>query len=386
MNKIGVLTSLEANHGSCIFNISLNQLLRSIDNEIDVEFLDFLNCKYRTKETLRALKPNFRVPFFNLRRALTLSKSLIEATKIKKIFKLKTLEGLFEEINLLNYSTLIVSKVVWDLSKDALYNYPNVYWLSKSIKANKIAYAVSGHRTNLELLITRKEEIFRSLSGYKLIGVRDEMTQTMMEEIGINKITPVFRVMDPAFFYESITDNLTSLKNKYKISSDRNILGLLFYGKRKIAKMICDLYHKRGYQIISFNMFNPYADINIGHLVNPNEWFELIRLLSFCITDRFHVSAICLRENIPFVAIEPYQPKTQMNSKIFSLLKDFGVEGICYQNPYHIEFDLENFLSICDQVKSNWNDDVSEIVNSHLLFHKKNNKDFLKRMAEVMDS
>ena len=129
-------------------------------------------------------------------------------------------------------------------------------------------------------------------------------------------------------------------------------------------------------------MFNPYADINIGHQVDPEEWAAFYKQLTFCITDRFHASVFCLRDDVPFVAIEPYQPKSLLNSKIYSLLKDFGIEKICYQNTYLPEFDLDRFISTCDQVESNWKADLSDGVRSRLHMQNQSQKEFLELVKQ----
>ena len=386
MKKIGILTTIEANHGSCIFNASLYQLIKGVNQENDVKFLHFLFTAYRFKELMRTLKVNSKIPFYNLRRTITLDRFTKKETPLETFHGLKNLEELLREIDLKGYSTLIVGKVVWDIAAGTPLKFPNVYWLSETIKAKKIAYAISGHRTDLELFKQRKTEAYKYLSNFQLIGVRDDMTQTMMEVAGIDKITPIYRISDPAFLYEPDHVDPQVLLKRYKISPDRPILGLLYYGKENISQRICEVYHKKGYQIINFNMFNPYADINIGHRISPDEWLALIKQLSFCITDRFHISVFCLREDIPFIGIEPYQPKTLLNSKVYSVLKDFEIEKTCYQDTYKPEFNLDYFLSQCDQIEKNWKTDLSAGVRSRLISQNQNQRNFLELVHQIIES
>lgn len=362
----------------------MNQLIKALNQENDVKFLHFLITEYQFSELLRSLKLNTRIPFYNLRRSITLKKFTKKEIPIELFFSIKNLEGLLSEIDVKNYSTLIVGKVVWDISEDVLFKFPNVYWLSEKIKAKKIAYAVSGHRTDLEYFKQRKLEIYKSLCNFQLIGVRDNMTQNMMEVAGIDKEIPVYRITDPAFLYEPTYVDPQVLQERYKISQDRPVLGMLYYGKEKISQRICDVYHKKGYQIINFNMFNPFADINIGHRVTPDEWVALIKQLSFCITDRFHAAVFCLREDIPFAAIEPYKPKSLLNSKVYSLLQYFEVEKICYQDTYLPEFNLDHFISHCNQVESNWKLDHSAAIKSRLLFQNQNQRNFLELVNQII--
>ena len=386
MNKIGILTNIDANHGSCIFNAALYKLIQNLSPEIDVKLLDFLNIKWRLYEFLRLLIVNKGIPFYNLQRAATLSRFTNYEIPVENHKSLKNYEGLCKEFTSREFSTLIVGKVMWDISNDSNLGFPNIYWLSEKINTKKIAYAISGHRTDLKKFEQNKKRVLEILSSFQLIGVRDNMTQTMMEEAGVNKVTPVYRISDPAFLYEPKYIEPAGLLKRYKISADRPILGLLYFGKKDISGIICEHYHHKGYQIINFNMYNPHADINIGHLVTPDEWAALFKHLSFCITDRFHGSVFCLRENIPFMSIEPYPPKTLLNSKIFSVLEDFGIEGLCYQNTYSSGFDIDNFLSVCEHIESSWQKDLSETVRSRLLIQTHNQRAFLKLIKKQIET
>jgi len=382
VNKVGIITNIDANHGSCIFNASICNLIQQLNPENDVHIIDYMNPRWRGIELLRSLKLNNKIPFYNLQRSITLSRFIRNEIPSESLISIRNYDHICEELGSRHYSTLITGKVVWDISYDSPTRFPNIYWFSEKIIAKKIAYAVSGHRTNLEIFREYKQKVFEILASYQLIGVRDDMTQKMMEEAGIDKVVPVYRISDPAFLYSPKHIEPHELLGKFMISSDRPILGLLFYGKEKISHKICEHYHNKGYLIINFNMFNPYADINIGHQVDPEEWAAFYKQLTFCITDRFHASVFCLRDDVPFVAIEPYQPKSLLNSKIYSLLKDFGIEKICYQNTYLPEFDLDRFISTCDQVESNWKADLSDGVRSRLHMQNQSQKEFLELVKQ----
>lgn len=385
MNKIGILTGIDANHGSCVFNSSLYKLIKNLSQENDVHFFDFLNPKFRLNEFLRSLKVNKKIPFYNFRRAITLSKFTNDEIPVEMLFSLNY-DNLCKELISRKHTTLIVAKVVWDISNDSPYEFPNIYWLSKKIHSKKIAYAISGHRTDLAIFKQHKNKILETLASFHLIGVRDNMTQTMMEEACVDKVTPVYRISDPAFLYEPKYIEPESLLKRYRISTDRPLLGLLYYSKQNISGKICEHYHRKGYQIINFNMYNPNADINIGHLVTPDEWAALYKQLSFCITDRFHGSVFCLRENTPFVSIEPFAPKTLLNSKIFSVLQDFGIDNLCYHNTYLPDFNVDRLLSICEYLESNWQKDLSESIHSRLIVQNKAQLVFLMKVKKQIES
>jgi Polysaccharide pyruvyl transferase len=242
MAKIGIMTSIETNHGSCVFNTSLYNLIKSLNLENSVQLVDFINSKSQLRELLRSLKIHKKIPFYNLQRAITLSRYNISATPIHYLNSLKSYENTCEELASSKYSTLIVAKVMWDISNNSKYKFPNAFWLSNKIHVPKIAYAISGHRTDLEVFRKYKKQVLDILSSYQLIGVRDNMTQVMMEEAGVNKVTPVFRLSDPAFLFEPKHIEPETLLKRYKISANRPLLGLLYYGKDSISVNICEHY------------------------------------------------------------------------------------------------------------------------------------------------
>ena len=45
MEKIGIITSVEANHGCCVFNTSLYNLIKQINPENSVQLVEIINSK-----------------------------------------------------------------------------------------------------------------------------------------------------------------------------------------------------------------------------------------------------------------------------------------------------------------------------------------------------
>jgi hypothetical protein len=197
----------------------------------------------------------------------------------------------------------------------------------------------------------------------------------MIDTIGINPHVKVLKVPDPAFMFKIDPADASQILKKYGISNDRPLMGLLLYGKPEFSRSIYQHYRSKGYQVINFNMFNPYVDINLGHKVDTFDWAALFQHLNFCITDRFHCSVFCIKTNVPFVSVEPYEPKRPAQSKILDLLKDFDLTD-CYQNTYHHNFNLKYFLALCEEIESDWEktfqDNVKqklgETITKHVVF------------------
>ena len=380
--KIGILTKVDANHGSCIFDRSLTALLEKNIQDSNVQVVFYPFCKTRLFEFLRALKVNREIPFFNLLRQMRLSQYSRNTINKVNMIAIPSNDGLLNRFEREKYDVIIPSKVVWDITPDYKFPpFPNFYWPSEKLSAQKFAYAISGHRTDMNLFRKKQDEVKRKLAPFKMIGVRDDMTQTMMEVSGVDKIVPVTRITDPAFLYEARKIDLQTLFSRLRVKQDRPWVGLLFFGKPQLSKAVVDHYHARGYKTINFSMYNPFADINIGHRVDPDEWVALFRTLSFCITDRFHGTVFCLREGIPFVSIEPFQPKTLLNSKIYSLLKEFDLIDPCYQDTYKARFSVSELLATCDNLERNWSEEFSTKIQHMVLAKNEEQIKFLRKIC-----
>ncbi|MBN1493529.1 MAG: polysaccharide pyruvyl transferase family protein [Candidatus Omnitrophica bacterium] len=379
MKKIGVLTTVDANHGSSIFNNALNRMLARCSPDYDVRFIRHLSIHRYGYEILRAMKPNMKIPFYNLRRYKKIIDFEYDNLLIDNFPVTGTYESHIREMHSRAYDALIVAKVLWDFStKWFVPRFPNIYWLASDISAIKIAYAISGHRSDLTIFRKYKDQVRRILSSYKLISVRDDITMTMMLEAKVDKEVPVSRIADPAFMYE-YPEYDDDILRKYGIAGDRPILGLLLYGQPMFSANIATHYRDKGYIILNFNMFNRFADYNIGHSVDPYEWAAFFKKLSFCITDRFHCSVMCLKNNIPFVATEPFMPQSIDQSKIYSLLKEFGVTQ-CYQNTLMEGFDITGFKRTCEEIQEQWVRDTAPHVAQKCAEALKQHSDFIDRI------
>lgn len=131
------------------------------------------------------------------------------------------------------------------------------------------------------------------------------------------------------------------------------------------------------------SMFNPYADINLGHLLTPYEWAETFRYLSFCVTDRFHGTIFCLMASKPFIAIEPFAPESLKNSKIYCLLKDFGMTEY-YFNTYRYDFKIPDFIAQAEALRTSWNNETEIKVAIKIMEMRQRNLDFIQRMKQFL--
>ena len=161
----------------------------------------------------------------------------------------------------------------------------------------KIAYGVSGYNSDASLIQFHQDKITKYINDFEIIGSRDRFTHQMVTGHRTRSDGLVEMLPDPTFLYEikptGIGDKLSSLG----VDLTRPILGTLLFGNTELAKEIQANYTAKGYQILALSMYNPYADINLGHLLDPFEWAEVFQYLNFCVSDRFHGTLFCLKNH-----------------------------------------------------------------------------------------
>lgn len=389
MKKLRILTTVHlANPGACIFTEALSHALEETLPDFDVQVLNYLPRKWLFYEFARALNPNPKQPLLNIQRYLVSERFHREKIKLDKnvLTMPASYKGMVHFLEQQGYDALVVGMVIWDLVKQSFIpRFPNIYWLSEKLNAKKIAYAASGHRTDMLLFKENQLAIRKKLNSYSLIGVRDQITLDMVMGAKLDNDIPVMRVPDPAFLHVLEWDSEPTKKvlGKNGVDLSRPLVGFIFHGNEKLARELADFYHTKGYQIISLSMYNAFADVNLAHTLSPHEWANTFPLMSFCITDRFHGTIMCQKAMIPFVSIEPYQPKTQGNSKIFSLLKDFELLD-CYFNQYEEGNTPSSLLEKACFLQEEWQDRYSQVVEKKLLGVMEKHLEFQGKIKTIL--
>lgn len=332
-NKIGILTYHNVtNNGAVAQAYSLSQALTREFGEYQVKILDYLPKTVRRHEFLKMFKPCKRVPLFYAKRYWLFRKfSEANLTMEKELPRGEDIDRFAAFLNKNQYRALVVgSDNIWRISDGRNSpGFPNIYWLTEQIKGRKIAYAASAYGSKPTLVKNHKDTIQRHLDLFDLIGVRDEFTYSMVKDAGVNTNIPLRIVPDPTFLYTLQETDVRAKLSKERIDLDKPILGILIYGRAELSSAIREHYKSQGYQIVALGMYNPYADVNLGHILDPFEWADAFKYLTFCISDRFHGTIFCLKNKTPFISFEPRVVDSLKESKIYSLLKSIDLTD-CY--------------------------------------------------------
>jgi hypothetical protein len=367
------------NNGAFLFAYSLCKLFQEEIRTADIKIINYKSPRLAFYEYLKRFNFLQGIPLFYWRR------SQIWQDFIKKNLDL---DGRFpHSINIAKIQrylskhsdVLIVGMDVWCIvtgTERPLF--PNIYWLPERMEIPKIAYGVSAYNSENNLVKIHQEKISKYLNGFDVIGSRDRFTHNLVTRYRTRSSGLVERIPDPTFHFQIKPTNVRDKLSQIGLDFERPILGLLLFGHRELSQEIKRHFQSKGYQIIALSMYNPFADFNLGHLLNPFEWAEAFQLLSFCITDRFHGTIFCLKNQTPFICIEKDAVLPKSQSKIFDLLSEFNLTN-CYVNPTDEDFSPPRFLQLAAEIESNWNEcfkpdilpKIEIICNHHLEFIQK---------------
>lgn len=381
LKKIGILTYHYAiNEGAILQAYSLSNVLAKYFGKNRVEIIDYHPKRTENKYLISILSVN---PIFAIRKLqrylrlkifiqneLPLSKKRLITDNYDKA--LSFLKGKYDLI-------IVGSDEVWSVQKDWL-PFPNVYWLGRGLGCKKVAFAASANKTNLaELRMNEKKWMKASLEKFDLIGVRDKHTFDLVKSLGIKNLNKLTKVPDPTFMYQIKNTNVKERLIKLGIDLEKPILGILLLDA-KLSAEVRRYYGKKGYQIMALSIFNRYADVNLFDKLNPFEWAEVFKYMTFCITDRMHGVINCLKNQTPFIGVDDEAKYLILESKIYSLLRDFSLLDN-YVNIKKTNYDFDNFFYKAEQAQKNWN--VNKIT-PKLDQMKRSCNIFIKRIEELL--
>jgi len=217
---------------------------------------------------------------------------------------------------------IVGSDEIWKIEKGR--PFPNIYWLSADLSCKKAAFAASAHKLAYkELDADVRNWIREKLLDFSLIGARDNHTMEMIKHMGAFNSASVTRVPDPTFMLDVITFDIKEYLKKNGVNFNKKLLGITFYDKG-MNRGFFKHFRDRGYQIISLTASNKFADVDLSDKLDPLQWACVFKYFSLCITNLFHGTIFCLKNKVPFVAVDFYFNHVYQ-SKLQCLLSEFGI-------------------------------------------------------------
>jgi polysaccharide pyruvyl transferase WcaK-like protein len=372
------------NNGAFLYALALETWLRNVFAPADVKTLDYRSLRLAAYEFLKWLKWMPGAPFFYARRGRMWERELQDHLNLDRDFPRLAGSERLQHLFASRYDALVVGMDVWCMINGTERPvFPNLYWLPEKLDIPKIAYGVSAYNSDRRLIEKFGGQIGEALDGFDVIGARDMFTYEMVQKYRQRKDGLVELIPDPTFILKRVPTRAAEKLAGLGVDLSRPTLGLLFYGDNRLSREIRKHYQHKGYQILALGMYNPAADINLGHVLTPLEWAETLGLMTFCISDRFHGTIFCLKNQTPFVCVEKERALPRQQSKVYDLLKTFNLE-MCYHNPSDAGFDIRQFLALADEVESAWQPELSLGVPEKLESLRQAHEDFSAKMRAVL--
>jgi polysaccharide pyruvyl transferase WcaK-like protein len=364
-NAVRILTYHSVtNNGAVLQAYSLSTALARVLSDYDVKIIDYLPPALRRNEFLKIFKPLPRCPHFYLARFFLYRRFVRAHLRLDRaVPSTRDLDRMIDDLNARQYGALVVgSDNIWRISKAPMSpRFPNIYWSPERVQAKKLAYAASAYGSDPVLIDRYREILQHCLNDFDFIGVRDTFTLELVNSTGVDPGIPVWEVPDPTFLYDLRETAAAEKLTSRGIDLQRPILGVLIFGRAELSARIREHYKAQGYQIVALSMYNPYADLNLGHILDPFEWADVFRYLTFCITDRFHGAIFCLKNATPFISMEPRRLDSLQKSKIYSVLSDIDVRE-AYADVDNQNLQIDSFLTQCAQLQETWDQRAGRIT------------------------
>ena len=280
-------------------------------------------------------------------------------------FRLSDLNPVYEYINS-NYDKLIIgSDVVWNLKYKRYLRrfipqgvfprqaypfftpFPNIYWPSRKLEVPVYSYAAAIGTLEYKWIPNAdRKRIKQSLQLFDIITVRDERTRRFVEFIDAQLSDQVVVVPDPTFGIDLDVSNIDILKEKlagWGVDFSKPVCCFITSDHPALQKF-ANLLRRKGYQIVSLSTKNRLGDVDLfDKFITPQEWSVIFSLFDSCITERMHGAIFCLKNFVSFIALDINETTTDNDSKMVSLMRQFGKEGFVLPKS-HLNVDSLNRL------------------------------------------
>lgn len=325
MKKIATITFHWAkNYGAVLQAFALQKYLKKLGFE--TEILDYVPFRTMILDIVLAIKKGDFAFFRRVKKFKKFRKNELSLSK-KKFYNNKSLFKVADK-----YLAIITgSDQVWNKSftkrgegKPTLSYYLN---FAKD-KTKRISYATSFGTNKLDEEM--KKLIKPELKKFSSISVREKDSVSMLDEIGIHSQT----VVDPTLLL--LAQDYEILADKSKDSQCEDVFVYILHSNQITAENISNYICEKIYKCDCKNI--TYCDVY--------QWIKKIKSSKFVVTNSFHGTVFSLIFHKPFLTVEI--PKSGMNSRLTTLLKDVSLE-----ERFVNEFNINN-IDLLLKNEINW--------------------------------
>lgn len=345
--KIGVLTfHYSINQGSVLQAFCVRHLLKQWFPLANIEIINivpFMREKYELKFY------NRKFPFIQIEKYRKY-KSIRSFTKknlnLSERVYYNNIQKQITYINKQNYDLICTgSDTVWVDTVKLKHMIPNIYFLPTSLDAQKMSLAASvDPLNNSEPYFKRKELLKEIFDDYRLITVRDKITQDLISQFTNKEVTII---ADPTILFD-FEKYLQLKRNKNFQNSRTKKIGIAI-SDHQLTDLLKKKLSKYGEVYNSFYNKNSNFDYVIDEL---NSYHQL----DILITDRFHRSIFALKLSTALIIhVERENKNRNKNSKGRELFLNIGIPEYALRHNRKSE---NEFMHQVENVILKWNDEA----------------------------
>ena len=262
--------------------------------------------------------------------------------------------------------------------------FPNVFWgdFIKYLdrKVTLIVMSASCQNSAYTLFSSDlKERMYKAISNYSYLSVRDDWTQKMYANISCGKIIPPV-TPDPVFAFNYNVDFVPTkedIMQKYGLP-DKYIL-FSFLNEHTVTlkwlESMNTLAHNDGYTTVALPfpkgiLFNNFLDIQINIPLDPLDWYALIKYSSGYVGHNMHPIVVALHNSVPFYSFDNYGVVKfgflvkEHSSKIYHILSKAGFlnNRTCARTIFN---KMPKASEVYDRIKSFDKDNCSKFAHDY---------------------
>lgn len=326
MKKVGIVTfSRTNNYGARLQSYAMYSIFKELG--YDVELVNLAYPKRHAKYILGRILNKSKSPdewikkylitfkMFRFTKQINLTRTMLTKSTVKMV----------DFINKRNYDAVICgSDEIW-CSRQKEIAPPSIYFLPKEINARRISFSPSanGNHKFTDEEIRWLTDTFR---GYSYLGVRDNMTNSLLEKCGISEGKVMF---DPTLYYQFKDVPLPSVlessgKKKICFAFARPDNGL----PSKILQSIKDIY---GDDAEYYSIFNGLKGTKFLP-ISPQQFACIFKKFDIVYTNFFHATIFSLKCNTPVYGMDTFNKYQTKVSKIEDLLSRLNLKEYFYSD------------------------------------------------------
>lgn len=217
--------------------------------------------------------------------------------------------------------------------------FPNLYWPGPDVDLFKASYAASIGMLEWKTIPRRdRAAMRRTLEAFDMLSVRDERTLRFLDWLSPDLARRTALVPDPTLGLDLLErDRLPALREHLAqagVVFERPRLGVIC-GDHRALRLTADALRREGTQVVGITTPNRYSDIRLFEQpFHPMNWALLFGLMDGCIVERMHGAIFCIKNGVPFVALDKYETEQDNDSKMRSLMRRFGLERYCVSKQH----------------------------------------------------